>query len=155
MKYRLALALVAAQFVASPVANAGVMEELLALPAIQSLLGRLPDVQATLQRCADVRYKQRNAGLCQQAESASRLAKMPLELRAVLAVPAASASIRELCLAVQSGPTQNSYLCAELAKADLGFKTQLDQTRQANEAVELQRRQRAGGGAALQPESNN
>jgi len=156
MKIRVALALVAAHLVTSPVAHAGVIEELLALPAIQSLLGRLPDVQATLQRCAsEGRYRQRNAAVCQQAENASRLAKMPLELRAVLAMPAASASIRELCLAVQSGPTQNSYLCAELAKADLGFKTQLDQTRQANEAVELQRRQRAGGGAAQQPESNN
>ena len=64
--------------------------------------------------------------------------------RTVLATPASAVSIGELCLAVQSGPAQNSYLCAELAKADIGFKALMDQ-----------RRQTTLPGAAPQPETGH
>ncbi len=104
-----------------PVAQAGILEDLLARPAIQALLGRQSDIQGMLQKCVDSAYRKRNEASCQQVEDANRLAKVPPELRAVLAVPASAASIRELCLAAQVTPARNSYLCAELTKGDLGF----------------------------------
>ncbi len=139
MKLLKKLSFVLALALAWPMANAGLIEDLLAIPAIQSLLGRQPELQAVVQRCADVRYKQRNPAICQQAEEANRLAKMPPELRAVLANPTTAKSLRELCLAVQAGALNNSYLCAELYKAESGFKAQADQQRQAAEAVIQQR----------------
>ena len=137
----------AALFAFAPMCQAGILEDLLAVPAIQSLLGRASELQATVQKCADAKYKQKYAVACQQAEQANRLAKLPPELRAVLAAPPASASLREICLGVQSSPVQYSYLCAELGKADTGFKTQMDQKRQANELAEMQKRANSGGAA--------
>ena len=139
MKLLQKLPFVLALALAWPMANAGLIEDLLAIPAIQSLLGRQPELQAVVQKCVDVRYKQRNPTVCQQAEEANRLAKMPPELRAVLANPTTAKSLRELCLAVQAGALNNSYLCAELYKAESGFKAQADQQRQAAEAVIQQR----------------
>jgi hypothetical protein len=128
-------ALVVAAALTAPVAQAGILEDLLAIPAIQSLLGRQPDLQATVKRCTDAKYRQANTTACQQAEQAERLAKMPPELRAVLAVPASAGSIRELCLAAQGGPKQNSHLCAELSKADSSFQTLAEQQRKAAAAA--------------------
>ena len=119
-------------------ARAGIIEDLLAAPAVQSLLGRLPELQAVVQRCSDARYKQRNPKICQQAEEASRLARMPPELRVVLSNPTTAASMRELCLAVQASAARNSYLCAELSKADANFATLAEQQRQAAEAAQRQ-----------------
>ena len=123
---------------AAPVAQAGIIEDLLAIPAIQSLLGRLPELQSVVMRCNDARYKQREAKLCQQAEEASRLARMPAELRFVMSNPTAAASMRELCLAVQSTPVRNSYLCVELARADVAFGVQVQQQQQAEEQLRQQ-----------------
>ena len=108
-------------------ARAGIVEDLLAVPAIQSLLGRVPELQAVVRKCADAKYKQPNAKVCQQAEDASRLAKVPVELRSVLSNPVTAASIRELCLAVRGNPAQNTFICAELYKADSSFKLLMDQ----------------------------
>lgn len=123
---------------AAPVAQAGIIEDLLAIPAIQSLLGKLPELQSVVMRCNDARYKQREAKLCQQAEEASRLARMPAELRFVMSNPTAAASMRELCLAVQSTPVRNSYLCVELARADVAFGVQVQQQQQAEEQLRQQ-----------------
>lgn len=111
-------------------AQAGVIEDLLAIPAIQSMLGRAPELQSIVQRCSDPVYRQRNATYCQQAADASRLATLPVELRALLAHPQSAASIRELCLIAQGTIAQNSYLCAELTRADGTFNTLLDQQRE-------------------------
>ena len=46
---------------------------------------------------------------------------MPPELRSLLSNPVTAKSIRDLCQAVQVAPTRNTYLCAELGKADAGF----------------------------------
>ncbi len=119
-------------------AQAGIIEDLLATPAVQSLLGRLPELQAVVQRCNDVRYKQRNPKICLQAEEVSRLARMPPELRVVLSNPTTAASLRELCLAVQASAARNSYLCAELSKADIGLMTLAEQQRQGAEAAQRQ-----------------
>jgi hypothetical protein len=105
-------------------AQAGVLEDLLALPAIQSLLGRLPELPVIERNCADPSFKQRNLTFCQQAEDAARLAQMPTELRLLMAQPKAAASLRELCLATVNVPIQNPYLCSELFKADSDLRAQ-------------------------------
>lgn len=137
-RFMLRLSWIIAVLSAAPVAQAGVIEDLLAIPAIQSLLGKLPELQSAVVRCNDARYKQREAKLCQQAEEASRLARMPAELRFVMSNPTAAASMRELCLAVQSTPVRNSYLCVELARADVAFGVQVQQQQQAEEQLRQQ-----------------
>ena len=137
-RFMLRLSWIIAVLSAAPVAQAGVIEDLLAIPAIQSLLGKLPELQSAVVRCNDARYKQREAKLCQQAEEANRLARMPAELRFVMSNPTAAASMRELCLAVQSTPVRNSYLCVELARADVAFGVQVQQQQQAEEQLRQQ-----------------
>ena len=132
-----------------PVAQAGVIEDLLAKPAIQSLLGRQADLQSVLRSCGEARYRQRNTKACQEAEEAARVARIPPELRAVLATPNASASMRQICLAVQGTPAQASYLCVEMGKADPAFNTQLEQQRAAV-AQQLIQQGRGPGASAEQ-----
>lgn len=143
MANRILQALGLALVLSTPSAQAGILEDLLASPAIQSLLVRVPELQATMQRCADAKYKQRNTAACVQAENAARLAKVPPEVRAVLSMPASAASLRDLCLAVQQTKMQETYLCAELGKADTGFKTLVEQRRVAVEATQMQNNQSA------------
>ena len=138
MSNRILQALGLALILSIPVAQAGILEDLLASPAIQSLLNRVPELQSTVQRCADARYRQRNTAVCVQAENAARLAKVPPEVRAVLSVPASAASLRDLCLAVQQTNMQETYLCAELGKADTGFKSLIEQRRATVEAAKMQ-----------------
>ena len=138
MSNRILQALGLALVLSIPVAQAGILEDLLASPAIQSLLVRVPELQATMQRCADAKYRQRNTAVCVQAENAARLAKVPPEVRAVLSVPASAASLRDLCLAVQQTKMQETYLCAELGKADTGFKSLIEQRRATVEAAKMQ-----------------
>lgn len=121
---RVSIILAAAMLTAQPAAQAGVIEDLLAIPAIQSMLGRLPDLDPLVKRCEDAAYRQRNPTLCQQATQAAQLAKMPPELRAVMATPAAAASLRALCLAAIGTPAYNGYLCTELSRFDETFKMQ-------------------------------
>lgn len=123
-KLRMALALAVALLTVHPVAQAGIIEDLLALPAIQSLLGRIPELEPLVKRCEDITYKQRNLELCQQATQAAQLAKMPPELRAVMATPRAAASLRDLCMAAIGRPAYDGYLCQELYKFDETFKAQ-------------------------------
>lgn len=143
MKIHLKIATIALLASTMPMAQAGYIEDLLAVPAIQSLLGRQPELQATLQKCGDWRYRQRNARFCQQAEEAGRLTRMPPELRAVLSNPPAAASIRELCLVAQGTRVQHSYLCTELSRADVSFTARVEQQRQATEAAQRQTNQDA------------
>ena len=121
-----------------PVAQAGIVEDLLASSAIQSLLVRVPELQATMQRCTDAKYKQRNTAVCVQAENAARLAKVPPEVRAVRSVPASAASLRDLCLAAQQTNMQETYLCVELGKADTGFKSLIEQRHATGETAKIQ-----------------
>lgn len=125
---------------AQPVAQAGIIEDLLAIPAIQSMLGRLPELDPLLKRCEDVAYKQRNPTLCQQAMQAAQLARMPPELRAVMATPQTAVSMRELCVAVIGRPAANSYLCTELYKFDETFRLQ-SQRPQSPSYEDMQNRQ--------------
>ncbi len=111
-------------------AQARIIEELLALPAIQSLLGRLPELPTLVRNCEDAGYKQRNPAFCQQAEQAVLLAKMPIELRAVMARRDSANSLRELCVAAIGKLPKESYLCAELYKFDTDFQMQSRQMQQ-------------------------
>ncbi len=120
---------------AQPV-QAGPLEDLLANPTIQSLLNRQGDLSAGAVKCRDATFRSRNASLCQQTDDAQRLATMPVELRALLSRPATSNSIRELCMGVQGLPMQESYLCAELYRADPPFRQQAEQQR-ANRAEQM------------------
>ncbi len=54
--------------------QAGLIEDLLALPGIQSLLGRIPEFEPTVKRCDDVNCKQSKLALRQQAAQAVQLA---------------------------------------------------------------------------------
>lgn len=138
MTARLVLAAALALAAALPAAHAGVIEDLLARPAIQALLGR-QDLPTVVQRCTDANYRQRNLVACRQADEATRLARIPPELRTVLANPVTAASIRELCLAAQVTPARDTYLCKELTTADLGFAAlakSADTARQQAEAQE-------------------
>lgn len=143
-RFTLAAALFLAGMLQWP-AHAGVIEDLLARPAIQALLGR-QDLGTIVQRCTDAVYRQANITSCQLADEANRLARMPLELRLVLARPAAAASIRELCLAAQVTPARDTYLCKELAAADLEFAAmskRADVARQQAEAQEKAAKEQA------------
>ncbi len=129
MKKFLFAVLLSAGCVVQP-AQAGIVEDLLALPAIQALLGRLPELNPLLTRCENIAYKQRNLTLCQQAAQAAQLANMPPELRAVMATPPAAASLRALCLAAIGTPAYDGYLCSQLARFDNIFKAQSLQKQQ-------------------------
>ena len=116
--------------------HAGALEDLLANPAIQSLLARQGDLRNALARCSDPRIRQQNQQLCLQADDANRLARMPIELRAILSNPVAADSLRELCMAVQGMQTQNTFLCTRLFEADPAFAQQAMNLRyQRNEAT--------------------
>jgi hypothetical protein len=114
-----------------------VIEDLLARPAIQALLGR-QDLATVVQRCADAANRQKNLAACQLADEANRLARIPLELRLLLARPAAAASIRELCLAAQVTPARDTYLCKELTTADLEFAALSKSAETARQQAEAQ-----------------
>lgn len=124
--WMLAIVMLAAQ----PAAQAGVIEDLLAIPAIQSLLGRLPELDPLVKRCENIAYRQRNLTLCQQATQAYQLARMPPELRAVMSTPLAAASLRELCLSAIGRPAYNGYLCTELSRFDESFKAESSEKQQ-------------------------
>lgn len=140
MQRFLAMVLLCTGCVLTPV-HAGILEDLLAVPAIQSLLGRLPDLPAISRNCADPTFKQRNATYCQQVEDAAKLAQMPTELRLLMAQPRSAASLRELCLGAVGRPIENTYLCAELYKAERGFNSLADQRRKL---LEQQNRESPG-----------
>ena len=128
----------------TPAAHAGFLEDLLARPAIQTLLGRQPELQVTLKNCGNAAFKQRNLAGCTQAEQAAKLAAMPVELRAVMSGKASSASLRELCLVAQPTPAKDSYLCAELFKADSAFKAEAEQAQRNAEQVQRAKATAAG-----------
>lgn len=130
MKPLIKLTLVASLAASSAIAQAGIIEDLLAVPAIQSLLGRLPELSNLVRNCEDAAYKQRNLAFCQQAEQAALLAKMPIELRVVMARKETATSLRELCVTAIGKLPKESFLCAELYKYDADFQLQSRQMQQ-------------------------
>lgn len=141
MNVLLKTTLVALPLLMSPVAQAGLIEDLLAIPAIQALLGRAPELPRILKRCDNAGYRQKNLTSCQQAEQASLLAQLPPEIRAIMSKPEAAASLRGLCYAAIGQPVFDSYLCAQLYQFDTSFKAQSDRLQQHNQSQQLMDRQ--------------
>ena len=140
-KFRIALLMAVLTLSIQPVARAGIIEDLLALPAIQSLLGRVAELEPLVKRCDDATYRQRNLEQCLRATQAAQLARMPPELRAVMATPPAAASLRELCIAAIGRPAYNGYLCQQLYKYDETFKEQSRRMQQQVQQEDFMNRQ--------------
>ena len=101
----------------APVAHAGLLDDLLKNPNIQSLINR-PDLNTLVAACRDAAYRAANTAQCQNMENAVVLAKLPNEMRVLMGNPQSANSLREICTAVQSTAQANSYLCAQLRSAE-------------------------------------
>jgi hypothetical protein len=104
---------------------AGVLEQILANPRVQQLLGVPANVASTLNLCGNPTYKAANAQACADAGNASMVLKLPFEMRTVMSNAQSAQSLRDICLAAQNTAQRDSYLCAELAKADTTFAASL------------------------------
>ena len=100
---------------------AGVLEQILNNPQVQALIGVPANVTSALNLCSNPAYKAANAQTCANADNASMVLKLPFEMRTVMSSPSSAKSLRDLCLGVQASPLRDSYLCAELIKADSTF----------------------------------
>ena len=105
-------------------AHAGLLDDLLKNPSIQGLMGRT-DLTTMAAACRDPAYRQRNAVQCTNMESALILTRLPTEMRVLMSNTQSANSLREICAAVQGQPQTNSYLCAELRKAELAIGLQI------------------------------
>ncbi len=105
--------------------SAGLIEQILANPRVQALLGAPGNVSNTLGLCRVDSYRINNPQPCKDANDAATMLKLPFEMRTVMSNPVSAQSLRDLCLVAQSTTQQNSYLCAELAKADGTFASSI------------------------------
>ena len=110
---------------------AGLIEQILANPRIQSLIGKPLDVTNLLNLCGNDAYKKANVQSCAEAANAQMVLRLPFEMRTVMANPTSAQSLRDICLAAQATPQANSYLCAELVKADSTFAAAIANARTA------------------------
>jgi hypothetical protein len=132
MRRTLLSALIATSaLLAMPSAHAqNVLERILANPKVQELIGKPSDVLSALGRCGNANYQRSNSQLCESAMNADRALKMPVEMRLLMTNKQSAASLREMCIAAQPTHLANTYLCAELAKADKTFGAQMEFARQ-------------------------
>lgn len=121
-KFALALGLTSAFFGLQ--ANAGLLDDLLRNPSIQGLMGRT-DLSTLVAACRDPAYRQANAAQCANMENALILSRLPNEMRVLMSNTQSANSLREICVAVQGQAAANSYLCAELRKAELAIGIQV------------------------------
>ena len=105
-------------------AHAGLLDDLLKNPSIQGLMGRT-DLNTMVAACRDPAYRQASAVQCTNMESALILTRLPTEMRVLMSNTQSANSLREICAAVQGQPQTNSYLCAELRKAELAIGIQV------------------------------
>ena len=104
--------------------HAGLLDDLLKNPSILGLMGRT-DLNTQVAACRDPAYRQANAGQCVNMENALILSRLPNEMRVLMSNAQSANSLREICAAVQGQPQTNSYLCAELRKAELAIGIQV------------------------------
>ena len=104
--------------------HAGLLDDLLKNPSIQGLMGR-SDLTTMVAACRDSAYRQANSAPCTNMENALVLSRLPNEMRVLMSNSQSANSLREICAAVQGQPQTNSYLCAELRKAELAVGTQV------------------------------
>lgn len=108
--------------------QAGLLDDLLKNPTIQSLMNR-GDLTNMVNACKDVKYRQNNQIQCVNVENVLVINKLPSEMRAVMSNQQSANSLRELCSQAQSTVAANSYLCAELRKAEtaIGINSSIPQ----------------------------
>ncbi len=104
---------------------AGVLEQILANPQIQALIGVPANVTSALNLCSNTTYKATNAQACANATNADMVLKLPFEMRTVMGNANSAQSLRDLCIAAQNTAQRDSYLCSQLAKADTSFAASL------------------------------
>jgi hypothetical protein len=114
----LALSLVSA---VSSAHSAGLIEQILANPRVQALMGAPANVTNLLGVCKNDTYRASNPQSCADAANTDSVLKLPFEMRTVMSSPQSAKSLRDLCLAAQTTPQRESYLCVELLKADSKF----------------------------------
>ena len=120
-KFALVLGLTVTLF--SLQAQAGLLDDLLKNPSIQGLMGR-SDLTTMVAACRDPAYRQANPAQCANMENALILSRLPNEMRVLMSNAQSANSLREICAAVQGQAQTNSYLCAELRKAELAVGIQ-------------------------------
>lgn len=113
----------AASFLCTQV-QAGLLDDLLKNPTVQGLMGR-SDLNTMVAACRDPGYRQASAAQCLNVENAVILSRLPNEMRVLMSNAQSANSLREICAAVQGQPQTNSYLCAELRKAEFAIGTQV------------------------------
>jgi hypothetical protein len=111
-------------------AHANLLEQILNNPRVQAHLGNLTKAASLLNECKNPSYSQRNAQACTEVRQAEMVYKLPFEMRTVMTNSKSAQSLRDLCIAAQNTPQRESYLCAELAKADSEFAATLQGVRQ-------------------------
>ncbi len=116
-------------FAAQAVQAQSALERILNNPNVQALLGKPADVANLLGLCKNANYQRANAQVCQEAVQAEMVLKLPFEMRTVMSNQRSAQSLRDLCLAAQSTPQRDSYLCSELAKADTSFGSAMQNAR--------------------------
>ena len=119
-KLAVAMGIAGAFFAAQ--AHAGLLDDLLKNPTVQGLMGR-SDLNTMVAACRDPGYRQASAAQCVNVENAVILSRLPNEMRVLMSNAQSANSLREICAAVQGLPQNNSYLCAELRKAEFAIGT--------------------------------
>ena len=108
-----------------------ILERILNNPNVQALLGKPAEVANLLGLCKNANYQRANPQICQDAGQAEMVLKLPFEMRTVMGNQRSAQSLRDLCLAAQSTQQRDSYLCSELAKADISFGSAMQNARSA------------------------
>lgn len=119
MKIVLAIFSLCASLAAMP-AHAGLLDDLLKNPIVQNLMNRT-DLPNMVNTCKTTAYREANKAQCANAENALLVTKLPNEMRVVMSSPSAAQSLRDLCGVAQGSPAGNSFLCAELRKAEIAI----------------------------------
>ncbi len=109
--------------------SAGLIEQILANPRVQALMGAPGNITNLLGVCRNDTYRNNNPQACADAVNADTVMRLPFEMRTVMSNPTSAQSLRDLCLAAQSTVQRDSYLCTQLAKADSSFATSLTNQR--------------------------
>jgi pantoate kinase len=129
-KLIISMTLAASSLFAAHTAHAqNILERILNNPNIQALLGRPADVTSLLGLCKNPSYQRANPQACQDAAQADMVLKLPFEMRTVMSNQRSAQSLRDICLAAQSTPQRDSYLCSELAKTDVDFNSAMQDAR--------------------------
>lgn len=105
--------------------SAGLIEQILANPRVQALIGAPANITNLLGVCKNDAYRANNPQSCADAANADTVLRLPFEMRTVMSNPTSAQSLRDLCLAAQNTAQRDSYLCAELAKTDSTFGASL------------------------------